>query len=271
MPKISAAILLLTVAMAVFGDLIAPHGPTEIDLVNLRKPPFFLEGGSLEFVLGTDELGRDILSRIMSGARVSLTVPLATILVAGSVGTALGIVAGYARGLTDATIMRIVDGFLAFPAILIALVFVVTVGPGFRVVVLVLALMLWSRYARLIRGEVLSLRERDFVDLAKVAGASPARIIRVHILPNVLSSVLVLSTLMIGWAITLEATLSFLGAGIPPPAPTWGGMVSDGRDLLRQQWWVVVFPGTAIGLVVLSFNLMGDWVRDTLDPKLRQL
>jgi peptide/nickel transport system permease protein len=271
LPKLPALVVLVTVFLALFGSWVAPHGATAIDLANARKPPVFFDEGSARFLLGTDQLGRDVLSRVMVGARVSLSVAVATILVGGVVGTGLGVIAGYAGGITDIVIMRIVDGFLAFPAILIALVFAVTVGPGFGVVVLVLSLMLWSRYARLIRGEVLSIRTRDFVKLARVAGASPVRIVFVHILPNVMSTVLVLSTLQVGWAITVEATLSFLGAGVPPPDPTWGGMVADGRDLLRQEWWVAVVPGAAIGLVVLSFNLLGDWIRDALDPKLRQL
>ena len=270
-PKLPALVVLVTVFLAVFGATIAPHGPTTIDLANARLPPFWAGEGTTEFLLGTDELGRDILSRVMAGSRISLSVALATIAVGGVVGTSLGIWAGYAAGWSDIVIMRVVDGFLAFPAILIALVFAVTIGPGFGVVVLVLSLMLWSRYARLIRSEVLGLRDRDYVKLAKVAGASPFRIVRVHILPNVMSTFLVLSTLQVGWAITVEATLSFLGAGVPPPNPTWGGMVADGQDLLRREWWVAVFPGAAIGAVVLSFNLLGDWIRDALDPKLRQL
>ena len=270
-PKLPLLVVLVTIFLAIFGEAVAPHGPTTIDLINARLPPFWAAEGSTQFLLGTDELGRDVLSRIIGGARVSLGVAIVTIAVGGIIGTALGIWAGYARGLTDVVIMRIVDGFLAFPAILIALVFSVTVGPGFGVVVLVLALMLWSRYARLIRGEVLSLRDRDFVNLARVAGASPLRIVLVHIFPNVLSTFLVLSTLQVGWAITVEATLSFLGAGVPPPDPTWGGMVASGQALLRKEWWVSVFPGAAIGVVVLSFNLLGDWIRDALDPKLRQL
>ena len=270
-PKLPLLVVLVTIFLAVFGEAVAPHGPTTIDLINARLPPFWAAEGSTQFLLGTDELGRDVLSRIIGGARVSLGVAIVTIAVGGIIGTSLGIWAGYARGLTDVVIMRIVDGFLAFPAILIALVFSVTVGPGFGVVVLVLALMLWSRYARLIRGEVLSLRDRDFVNLARVAGASPLRIVLVHIFPNVLSTFLVLSTLQVGWAITVEATLSFLGAGVPPPDPTWGGMVASGQALLRKEWWVSVFPGAAIGVVVLSFNLLGDWIRDALDPKLRQL
>ena len=271
LPKIPLLVVLLAVAAALFADFIVPHGPTELHLANARQGWVFSEGGSWEFPLGTDVLGRDILSRIIKGSQVSMAVAASTVLLAGSVGTILGIIAGYFGGWVDTVIMRVVDGWLAFPAILIALVFAVTLGPSVTIVVSVLALILWARYARLVRGEVLSLKERDFIALARVAGASPMRIMASHLLPNVLNSVIVLSTLQIGWAITVEATLSFLGAGVPPPTPTWGGMVADGRDLIRSAWWIAVFPGAAIGLVVLSFNIIGDRVRDLLDPKLRSL
>lgn len=270
-PILPLLIVLLAVAAALLADVIAPHGPDELHLAHARQGWVFSEEGSWEFPLGTDSLGRDILSRIIKGAQVSMAVAAGTVLLAGSIGTTLGIVAGYFGGWVDTVIMRLVDGWLAFPAILIALVFAVTVGPSVTVVVSVMALILWARYARLIRGEVLSLKERDFVALARVAGGSPLRIMASHLLPNVLNSVIVLSTLQIGWAITVEATLSFLGAGVPPPTPTWGGMVADGRDLIRSAWWISVFPGAAIGLVVLSFNLIGDRIRDLLDPKLRAL
>ncbi len=263
-PLLPLLIVLLAIAAALSADFIAPHGPDELNLAHARQGWVFSEGGSWEFPLGTDILGRDILSRIIKGAQVSMAV-------AGSIGTTLGSIAGYFGGWVDTVIMRLVDGWLAFPAILMALVFAVTVGPSVTVVVSVMALILWARYARLVRGEVLSLKERDFIALARVAGGSPIRIMASHLLPNVLNSVIVLSTLQIGWAITVEATLSFLGAGVPPPTPTWGGMVAEGRDLIRSAWWISVFPGAAIGLVVLSFNLIGDRIRDLLDPKLRAL
>ncbi|MCY4650999.1 MAG: ABC transporter permease [bacterium] len=271
LPILPLLIVLLAVAAALLADLIAPHGPDELNLAHARQGWVFSEGGSWQFPLGTDSLGRDILSRLIKGAQVSMAVAAGTVLLAGSIGTTLGIIAGYFGGWVDTVIMRLVDGWLAFPAILIALVFAVIVGPSVTVVVSVMALILWARYARLIRGEVLSLKERDFIALARVAGGSPLRIMASHLLPNVLNSVIVLSTLQIGWAITVEATLSFLGAGVPPPTPTWGGMVADGRDLIRSAWWISVFPGAAIGLVVLSFNLIGDRIRDLLDPKLRAL
>ncbi len=270
-PMFPLLVVLLAVAAALLADFIAPHGPEELNLAHARQGWVFSEEGSWEFPLGTDVLGRDILSRIIKGAQVSMSVAAGTVLLAGSIGTTLGSIAGYFGGWVDTVIMRLVDGWLAFPAILIALVFAVTVGPSVTVVVSVMALILWARYARLVRGEVLSLKERDFIALARVAGGSPLRIMASHLLPNVLNSVIVLSTLQIGWAITVEGTLSFLGAGVPPPTPTWGGMVAEGRDLIRSAWWISVFPGAAIGLVVLSFNLIGDRIRDLLDPKLRAL
>jgi len=270
-PKFPLLIIVLAVFVTIFADLIAPHPPTEIHMRETRKPPFFMQGGDWQFILGTDLLGRDILSRIIKGTQVSLAVAGATILMVGVFGTTLGLSAGFRGGWLDTFIMRTVDVALAFPAILIALVFVVTVGPGFWVVVSVLVLIQWARYARLVRGEVLTWKEREFVALARVAGCSAFRIIRLHILPNVINSVVVLSTLQVGWIIAVEATLSFLGAGVPPPTPTWGGMVADGRNYVRSAWWISMFPGATILVVVLSFNLFGDWLRDALDPKLRQL
>jgi peptide/nickel transport system permease protein len=270
-PKIPLAIVFLALLVTVFADLIVPHPPTRIHMLQTRKPPAFMQGGDGRFLLGTDLLGRDILSRIVKGTQVSLAVAGATILLVGILGTTLGLVAGFQGGVIDALIMRTVDAALAFPAILIALVLVVTIGPGFWVVVSVLVLLQWARYARLVRGETLSWKEREFIALARVAGCSKLRIIRLHILPNVINSVVVLSTLQVGWIIAVEATLSFLGAGVPPPTPTWGGMVADGRNYLASAWWISICPGMAILVVVLSFNLLGDWLRDALDPKLRQL
>ena len=234
-------------------------------------------GGEGRFWLGTDKLGRDLLNRIIHGARVSLMVSLVAIVFAGIIGTTLGLVSGYAPGvlpfggLIDAVIMRVVDIMLAIPSILLALVFVAVRGPGFWTVVTVIALVFWAYYARQARGEVLSIKNRDFIQRAKVSGASHARILYKHIFPNVLNTLLVVATLQLGTAIIFEASLSFLGAGIPRPTPAWGVMVADGRDILVANWWVSFFPGLAILVAVLSLNLLGDWVRDKLDPRTRQL
>lgn len=274
LPRGPTAIVILVALTAIGADLITTTILPKANQIDLRyryAEPWPLEGSSTAHLLGTDRLGRDLLSRMIVGARNSLAVAVSAILFAAVVGTTLGLIAGYLGRWADAIIMRCVDIMLSFPAILVALVFVVTVGASFWMVVSILALLLWAHFARLVRGEVLSWKERDFVALAKVAGASTARIIVTHIFPNIFNSVLVLATLQIGWAIVVESALSFLGAGIPPPEPTWGNLVAEGRDVLDSAWWISVFPGLAIMLVVLSFNLFGDWLRDVLDPKLRQL
>lgn len=270
-PRFPLAVVLLVVLVAFLSPWLAPHDATLSELRASGRPPILVGGGSRQYLLGTDQQGRDVLSRIIVGARVSSVVALLSILFGGIVGTALGLLAGYFGGWLDTIIMRTVDISLAFPSVLLALIFAVSWGGGFWVVVIVLSLVLWARYARLVRGEVLSVRERDYVALARIAGASHARILAFHVLPNTLNSVVVLSTLQIGWTILVEASLSFLGAGIPPPTPTWGGMVAEGRKFIETLWWVSLFPGGAIMLVVLSFNMIGDWIRDVLDPKLTPL
>ncbi len=227
--------------------------------------------GSSKYWLGTDKLGRDLVTRMIHGARISLSVSLIAILFAGIVGTTLGLLAGYVGGWVDAVIMRLVDIKLAIPAILLALVFVAVVGPSFQTVVTVIALVYWALYARQARGETLSVKNQDFIQRARVAGASHARIIFMHILPNVLNTLIIVATLQLGTAILFEASLSFLGAGIPRPTPAWGVMVADGRELIVANWWVSFFPGVAILVAVLSLNLLGDWTRDKLDPKTRQV
>ena len=274
LPIAPTVIVLLVILIALFADLITGTMIPEANQINLRlryTPPWPLEGASPSHLLGTDRLGRNLLSRMVIGARNSLSVALMAILFAAAVGTTLGLISGYVGSWVDVVIMRFVDIMLSFPAILVALIFVVTIGASFWMVVSILALLLWAQFARLVRGEVLSWKERDFVALAKVAGASTPRIIVSHVLPNIFNSVVVLATLQVGWAIVIESALSFLGAGIPPPEPTWGNLVAEGRDVLDSAWWISVFPGLAIMLVVLSFNLFGDWLRDILDPKLRQL
>ena len=229
------------------------------------------KGGSMEYPLGTDKQGRDILSRIMHGARISLMVSSLAILLGGGLGTILGMLAAYRGGKTDSIIMRIVDIKLAFPSILLALVLVAAIGAGFTTVIVVIAVLLWARYARVVRGEALSIKQQDFIDRARVSGASNVRIMMRHIFPNLVNTVVVLATLEVGHVIILESTLSFLGAGIPAPTPAWGVMVADGRDLITTAWWIFLFPCLAIVLTVLSMNLLGDWLRDKLDPKLRNV
>ena len=274
LPKLSAAVILAVVLTAAGADLLTGHvlpAANQIDLRFRYAPPWPLAGSSPAHLLGTDRLGRDLLSRMIVGAQNSLAVALMAIVFAALVGTCLGLVAGYLGGWVEGLIMRCVDIMMSLPAILVALVFVVTVGASFAMVVATLALLLWAQYARLVRGQVLSVKERDFVALAKVAGSSTRRILVVHIFPNLVNSVVVLATLQIGWGIVVESALSFLGAGVPPPAPTWGNLVAEGREVLDQAWWIAVCPGLAIMLVVLAFNLVGDWIRDALDPTLRQL
>ena len=229
------------------------------------------QGGSWTYPLGTDKQGRDILSRIIHGSRVSLTVSVLAIALGGGLGVILGLLAAYKGGITDTLIMRLVDIKLAFPSILLALVLVAAWKPGLLTVIIVIAVLLWARYARVVRGEALAIMNRDFIDRAQVAGASNWRIMARHIFPNLMNTAVVLATLEVGHVIILESTLSFLGAGIPRPTPAWGVMVADGRELIVAAWWIFFFPCVAIILTVLSMNLMGDWLRDKLDPKLRNV
>ena len=265
------SILLVFVAVGVFAPYLAPLSPTETDLGLKLMPPAWVEGGALHRVLGTDQLGRDILSRTVHGARLALTTSLAAIVLSGFLGTILGMLAGYYGDWVDAVIMRVADMTLAIHIYILAIVLAVVWGPGLRNVLLVVVFLLWSRYARQARAEVLSLKTREYVIAAQALGGSGLRIMARHILPNILNSLVVLSTLQVGFVIVLEATLSFLGAGIPPPNPSWGVMVADGRALIASAWWVSTFPGVAILLVVLSVNLVGDAIRDLLDPRLRRL
>ncbi|PYM95034.1 MAG: peptide ABC transporter permease [Candidatus Rokuibacteriota bacterium] len=271
LPWISFSIIVVLVVAAVFAPLLAPHSPTEQSLPDKLRPPAWQEGGSMKHLLGTDVLGRDVLSRLVYGARVSLTVAAVALIAGGGVGLALGILAGYTGGRVDNFIMRVVDATLTFPTILIALLLAVSLGQGLGTIAIAITVIIWARFARIVRGEVLSVKTRDFVALARVHGCSHLRIMAVHIVPNVLNTFMVLLTLHIGFVVIVEATLSFLGAGIPPPTPSWGQMVSDGRSHIASAWWLSVVPGGAIMLVVLVFNLFGDWLRDWLDPRLRQV
>ena len=271
LPWFPGIVLAALVFTAVFAPYLAPHSPTDGDITQKSIPPVWMERGDREHPLGTDRFGRDVLSRIIWGSRISLLVSLIAIGVAGTFGTLLGLISGYRGGLTDTILMRLTDIGLSLPTILIAVVLVAVSEPSFRNVVLVIALLLWPRFARQIRGETLAIKEHDFVALAVVAGRSSAWIIRRHIFPNVVPTLLVISTLQVGYVILLEGTLSFLGVGVPPPNPAWGLMIADGRGFLATAWWISLFPGLAMLLTVLAVNLMGDWLRDHLDPKLRQL
>ena len=261
---------------AVTAPWTAPHHPLKQQLSIRLTAPVWSSGTedkptSWSNIMGTDKQGRDILSRIMHGSRISLMVSLSALAIGGTVGTTLGLVSGYFGGWVDHVIMRVVDVFLALPLILMALVIVAVFGPSFWTAIGVISVLLWSRYTRQIRAEVLSIKAMDFIARAKVAGASNTRIIIKHVFPNITNTLIVLGTLQVGTVILLEATLSFLGAGIPRPNPAWGVMVADGRDHIASAWWIAVMPGIAIMMTVLSMNMMGDWLRDKLDPKLRQV
>jgi len=270
-PVVSISIIVVFVLVALLAPLLSPADPYEQSLRLRFRPPVWDERGSWANPLGTDRLGRDMLSRILWGSRVSLAAGVVTVLIASAFGAAIGLVAGYYGGRVDATLMRVTDATLAFPVILLALILAVTVGPSFTNVVIAIAVILWARYARVIRGQVLTLMQLDFIAQARIAGAGAWRVITRHLLPNTLNTLVVLVTLQIGYVIIVEASLSFLGAGIPPPTPAWGSMIAEGRDVITIAWWVSFFPGLVILLVVLAFNLLGDWLRDTLDPRLRQL
>jgi peptide/nickel transport system permease protein len=271
LPVVPLAIIVAFVVVAVLAPLISPADPYEQSLRLRHRPPVWEERGSWAHPLGTDRLGRDLLSRIIYGARVSLAAGVLTVLLASAVGAAIGLAAGYYGGRVDAALMRVTDATMSFPVILLALILAVTVGPSFVNVVVAITVILWARYARVIRGQVLTLMQLDFIAQARIAGAGAWRVITRHLLPNTLNTLVVLVTLQVGYVIIVEASLSFLGAGIPPPTPAWGGMIAEGRDVVTSAWWVSFFPGLAILLVVLAFNLLGDWLRDTLDPRLRQL
>ena len=271
-PVIPVSILVFIAFVAVFADVLAPHDPQIGSLARRFKPPFWLDGGSLAYPLGTDHVGRDVLSRLIFGARVSMVVGITAVLVAGSIGTLLGIMSGYLGGWADQVVMRITDTWLALPALTFAIFLAAIVGPSELNIIIILGLVYWTRYARVIRGEVLSLKQREFVRLAIVAGCSKSLIMWRHILPNVINSAVVLATLMLGVVIVTEASLSFLGVGVPPPKPAWGLMMADGKKgLMVGYWWLTVLPGICIMLLVLSANLLGDWLRVKFDPQLRQL
>jgi len=285
-PTIPLLIVAVLAFVAVFAPLLAPHGkltPVKPSPEQCQAkfgtascpyvdnlPPFWFKDGSIDTPLGTDFLGRDVLSRLMYGARISLVVALTGTLFAGAIGTLLGVLAGYMGTWWDQIIMRVTDAWLTLPSLVFAILLSSVRGPGVWNVVLILALVFWSRYSRAVRGEVLALRERDFVKLAEINGIPTRTIIFRHLMPNVMNSVMVLFSLQVGVAVIIEASLSFLGVGVPPPEPSWGLMMAQEREsLMDGKWWLAVFPGIGITMLVLSANMLGDWLRVRLDPQLR--
>ena len=270
-PGIPLAVLVIFVFAALFAPVLTPYDPTNQDLAVSMQPPFWVEGGSIDHILGTDRLGRDTLTRLLYGARTSLTVVVFAVLIAGILGGASGILAGYSGGWIDSVISRAIDIMLSMPSILVALAIAAAVGASFRNTILILGVLSWPNIARLIRGEALALSKNDYVTYSTTVGVPRRRILLRHVLPNVLPTLLVAGTLEIANIIMAEAALSFLGAGIPPPQASWGGMVDEGRALIATGWWLALFPGLAIAVTVLSFNALGDWLRDHLDPTTRQV
>lgn len=266
--QISLVILGLVLICALFPGAIAPRDPFTQDLSLRLVPPAWFERGVPGYWLGTDQLGRDTLSRIIEGTRITVLVSLFAVAVSGIVGVAAGLASGFYGGKTDAVILRLIDIQLAFPLILLVIAVVAVVGPSLTNLIIIMGLSGWPRFARVVRGSVLTVRNLEFVDAARSVGASRLRIMTHHILPNILSAIIVYASFEIARMILLEATLSFLGLGVQPPTPTWGGMISDGRKYVSQSWAVSIIPGIAIALVILSFNILGDTLRDALDPQL---
>lgn len=270
-PVFPSLILAVLITCALFAPLIAQHDPLVGDLRAPNTPPSWYPEGSAKYLIGTDPLGRDLLSRVIFGARISMLVAAIVLSLGAVSGTSIGLIAGYYGGQTDEVLMRFVDFTLAIPFILVALTVVIVLGQSLTVIIILLVIFGWGGFARQVRAETLSLRTADYVALAKVAGASTPQIIYRHILPGVINTIIVVATLRVGTLILTESILSYLGVGVPPPTPSWGSMVSDGRDYLDTAWWVSFAPGMAIFLTVLAFNFLGDWARDRFDPRLRQL
>jgi peptide/nickel transport system permease protein len=260
---VAVALVTVIVFVGIFGPWLAPHEPNSIDLLQRLLPP------SGDHLFGTDDFGRDIFSRVLVGARISLQMAAVILLAAVAVGTVLGMIAGLAGGLLDEIVMRITDLFLAFPALILAAAIAATLGPSLTNTMLALSTVFWPWYARLVRGQVLSLREREFILSARIAGASTTRIVFRHLLRNVMPLVIVQASLDVGYAILFTSSLSFLGLGAQPPTPEWGAMMTDARAFLRDYWWYPTFPGLALAFTVVGFNLLGDGLRDWLDPRLR--
>lgn len=270
-PLLAIVVLLLVAVAAVAGPSLAPKDPNRQNIIARLQPPMTADrAGVVQFALGTDALGRDVLSRLIYGARISLLVGLTAVLIGGTLGTSLGVLAGYFGGRLDALIMRIADIQLAFPFILLAIMFLVVLGSGVLNLILILGIGQWVTYARIARAQTLSQREKEYVEAARALGASGVSVMFKTILPNILAPLIVIASFNVASVILSEAALSFLGLGVPPNTPTWGGMLAESRDqLLAGRWWLAVYPGVAIALTVLAFNILGDWLRDFLDPRLR--
>ncbi len=267
---LGASVLLATVLAACFATALSPSDPITNSLLDRLTPPMWIAGGTPSHPLGTDTLGRDVLSRLLFGARVSLLVGFSAVAISGLLGVMLGLAAGYYGRWMDDVLMRLGDVQLAFPILLLAIAVLAVLGASLGNVILVLGISGWVTYARMVRGETLSLKEREFVEAARAIGAPDGVIIIRHILPNILPPVTVVATFSVARVIIAEASLSFLGLGIPPPAPSWGAMLDEGRNYIATAWWLALFPGLSILLLVLGLNLLGDWVRDVLDPRMEQ-
>jgi peptide/nickel transport system permease protein len=259
-------IVFIVLILSLFAPQIAPHDPVALNPGSMTLPPFWMDGGRMEFPLGTDNLGRCILSRIIYGTRISMLIGVCSVIVAGIIGTLFGLIAGYYGGICDSIIMRITDAFHSIPRTLLAMVVISAVSGGVTTLVFVIGFTGWIQYARLIRSEVLSLKSREFVKAAITIGTPNRTIIFRHIIPNVMSSFIVVSTLAVATSIIAETSLSFLGLGIQSPQVSWGGMLSDGRNYLATNWWIATFPGLAITIAVLGIMFLGNWIRDVLDP-----
>jgi len=266
----SSAVVILFILLAIFAPLIAPHDPNATDLFRRLQPPAWVEGGEWSYLLGCDQLGRDILSRIIYGARISIFIGAAVILVATTIGIIAGLSAGYLRGWVDVVISRIVDILLGFPYLIFAIGLMAMMGPGLINIILALAYKEWVIPCRVVRGETLAARELEYIEAARALGASRRHIMVKEILPNILSPVIVVSTIRMAHVIILEASLSFLGLGVQPPTASWGSMVSDGRAFILESWWVSTFPGLAILLLVLAINVAGQGLRDAFDPRFHE-
>ena len=270
-PVIPGIIIFMLLFGAAFAPLLEPFDPLKVDLKERNSPPSWFTDGSEKYFFGGDPVGRDILSRLIESTRITVAVVFFSITVGIVTGTALGLISGYVGGVIDEVIMRFVDMWIALPFILLALVIAIVLGQSFGTMFFLLTLIAWVGFVRPLRGEVLSLREREYVQYAKASGASHMRVMVRHILPNVAPTVLVIATMTAGGLIIAESILSFLGVGIPQPTPTWGGMIASGRSYLDEAWWISTIPGIALLLLVISMNFLGDWLRDHWDPKLNQL